>query len=157
MIDSHSYMIRKYYIWKIIQRISDVFSFLMDFHFYGNKINPSESRIHRKYRWILESIEKETRPKKRNNFSNVFCSNAFPRLIHLDRTHIRKKKKGKQGLYIAHVQIWKSWFFFQLYPSYVYICIYTLYGIQDPGPWIHVTVYTDPYPVPHETTDTVYH
>ena len=35
--------------------------------------------------------------------------------------------------------------------------IYTLYGIQDPGPWIHVTVYTDPYPVPHETTNTVYH
>ena len=35
--------------------------------------------------------------------------------------------------------------------------IYTLYGIQDPGPWIRVTVYTDPYPVPHETTNTVYH
>ena len=34
---------------------------------------------------------------------------------------------------------------------------YTLYVIQDPGPWIHVTVYTDPYPVPHETTNTVYH
>ena len=32
-----------------------------------------------------------------------------------------------------------------------------LYGIQDPGPCIHVTVYTDPYPVPHETTNTVYH
>ena len=36
-MDSHFYMIRKYYIWKIIQRISDVVSFLMDFHFYGNK------------------------------------------------------------------------------------------------------------------------
>ena len=34
------------------------------------------------------------------------------------------------------------------------IYIYTLYGIQDPGPCIHVTVYTDPYPVPHETTNT---
>ena len=31
----------------------------------------------------------------------------------------------------------------------IYIYIYTLYGIQDPGPCIHVTVYTDPYPVPH--------
>ena len=37
------------------------------------------------------------------------------------------------------------------------LCTYTLYGIQDPGPWIHVTVYTDPCPVPHETTNTVYH
>ena len=32
-----------------------------------------------------------------------------------------------------------------------------IYGIQDPGPWIHVTVYTEPYPVPHETTNTVNH
>ena len=38
-----------------------------------------------------------------------------------------------------------------------YTYIYTLYGIQDPGPCKHVTVYTDPYPVPHETTNTVYH
>ena len=55
----------------------------------------------------------------------------------------------------------------KLYPIvalYRFICtctlrtyIYTLYGIQDPGPCIHVTVYTDPYPVPHETTNTVYH
>ena len=39
----------------------------------------------------------------------------------------------------------------------MYIYIYMLYGIQDPGPWIHVTVHTDPCPVPHETTNTVYH
>ena len=37
----------------------------------------------------------------------------------------------------------------------MYMYIYTLYGIQDPGPWIHVTVHTDPYPVPHETTNTI--
>ena len=44
-----------------------------------------------------------------------------------------------------------------MYIMYIYIYIYMLYGIQDPGPWIHVTVYTDPYPVPHETINTVYH
>ena len=44
-----------------------------------------------------------------------------------------------------------------MYMYIMYIYIYTLYGIQDPGPWIHVTVYTDPYPVPYETTNTVYH
>ena len=44
-----------------------------------------------------------------------------------------------------------------MYMYIMYIYMYTLYGIQDPGPWIHVTVYTDPYPVPHETTNTVYH
>ena len=44
-----------------------------------------------------------------------------------------------------------------MYMYSMYIYIYTLYGIQDPGLCIHVTVYTDPYPVPHETTNTVYH
>ena len=34
---------------------------------------------------------------------------------------------------------------------------YQRYRTLDPGSWIHVTVYTDPYPVPHETTSTVYH
>ena len=47
--------------------------------------------------------------------------------------------------------------FYYMYMYSMYIYIYTLYGIQDPGPCIHVTVYTDPYPVPHETTNTVYH
>ena len=46
---------------------------------------------------------------------------------------------------------------FYMYMYSMYIYIYPLYGIQDPGPCIHVTVYTDPYPVPHETTNTVYH
>ena len=46
---------------------------------------------------------------------------------------------------------------YYMYMYSMYIYIYTLYGIQDPGPCIHVTVYTDPYPVPHETTNTVYH
>ena len=46
---------------------------------------------------------------------------------------------------------------YHMYMYSMYIYIYTLYGIQDPGPCIHVTVYTDPYPVPHETTNTVYH
>ena len=46
---------------------------------------------------------------------------------------------------------------YYMYMYSMYIHIYTLYGIQDPGPCIHVTVYTDPYPVPHETTNTVYH
>ena len=32
---------------------------------------------------------------------------------------------------------------------------YTAYRTLDLC--IHVTVYTDPYPVPHETTNTVYH
>ena len=41
-----------------------------------------------------------------------------------------------------------------MYIMYTYI--YTLYGIQDPGPLIDVTVYTDPYPVPHEATNIVY-
>ena len=27
-------------------------------------------------------------------------------------------------LSIAHVQIWKSWFFFQLYPSYIYLFLF---------------------------------
>ena len=44
---------------------------------------------------------------------------------------------------------------YYMYMYSMYIYIYTLYGIQDPGPCIHVTVYTDPYPVPHETTNTV--
>ena len=35
-----------------------------------------------------------------------------------------------------------------MYMYIMYIYIYMLYGIQDPGPWIHVTVYTDPCPVP---------
>ena len=42
-----------------------------------------------------------------------------------------------------------------MYMYMMYMYIYTLYGIQDPGPWIHVTVRTDPYPVPHETTNTI--
>ena len=46
---------------------------------------------------------------------------------------------------------------YYMYMYIMYIYIYTLYAIQDPGPCIHVTVYTDPYPVPHETTNTVYH
>ena len=46
---------------------------------------------------------------------------------------------------------------YYMYMYSMYIYIYTLYGIQDPGPCKHVTVYTDPYPVPHETTNTVYH
>ena len=37
---------------------------------------------------------------------------------------------------------------YYMYMYSMYIYIYTLYGIQDPGPWIHVTAYTDPYPVP---------
>ena len=46
-----------------------------------------------------------------------------------------------------------------LIPYYMYIYItyiYMFYGIQDPRPYIHITVYTDPYPVPHETTNSVY-
>ena len=37
-------------------------------------------------------------------------------------------------------------------------CIHTvcmLYDLQDPRPWIHIPVYPDPCPVPHETTNTV--
>ena len=45
-------------------------------------------------------------------------------------------------------------YYMYIYITYIYI--YMLYGIQDPRPWIHVIVYTDPYPVPHETTNTVY-
>ena len=37
--------------------------------------------------------------------------------------------------------------------NYIYILyVYMLYGIQDPGPYIHITVYPDPCPVPYETT-----
>ena len=46
---------------------------------------------------------------------------------------------------------------YYMYMNIIYLYIYMLYGIQDPGPWIHVAVYTDPYPVPHETMNTVYH
>ena len=52
---------------------------------------------------------------------------------------------------------WCSLIPYYMYMYSMYIYIYTLYGIQDPGPCIHVIVYPDPYPVPHETTNTVYH
>ena len=37
-----------------------------------------------------------------------------------------------------------------MYITYIYT--YMLYGIQDPRPQIHITVYPDLCPVPHETT-----
>ena len=85
----------------------------------------------------------------------------------LDHKGNLKKKTEIEFLvsWLGYAQEHNSWepykacslipYYMYMYSMYIYI--YTLYGIQDPGPCIHVTVYTDPYPVPHETTNTVYH